>query len=139
MRPMRHPSSPLAWAIKRQENMHTKILRYNLATYCCCRDFEVMGALKPMFLTVSFVFLGAFHFSEHAEAVHSAGHRSGDMLEKCKVSAKLCKKEDLIPEHLDMFDSYFSDIMLKKCKISTVLCKKEDLLPEHLEELELTE
>ena len=62
-----------------------------------------------------------------------------DMLNQCKLSTVLCKKEDLLPEHLDILNWYLGEDMLNKCKLSTLLCKQEDLIPEHLEELGLIE
>ena len=62
-----------------------------------------------------------------------------DMLNTCTLSTVICKKGDLLPEHLDILNWHLSEDMLNTCKLSTVLCKQEDLIPEHLEELGLTE
>jgi hypothetical protein len=115
--------------------MAIDLFRINLTTNCFCFDFKVMGAWKQIFLTIFFVFLGAFHFSAHAETKQFATQVSEDMLRKCETSATICKKEDLIPKHLDELNWHVSEEMLKRCKISALLCKKEDLNPEHLAEL----
>ena len=81
--------------------MGTNLFSNIVATYCFCRDFEIIGALIQIFLAISFVFLGAFHFSAHAKTKQSAGHLSEEMLKTCIISATLCKKEDLLPEHLE--------------------------------------
>jgi hypothetical protein len=132
---MRHPSSPLAWVIKRQGDMATDLFRINSTTYCLRVDFKVMEGWKQIFLTIFFVFSGAFHFSAHAETRQFATQVSEDMLKICKTSATLCKKEDLIPKHLDELNWHVSEEMLKRCKISALICKKENLNPEHLAEL----
>ena len=81
--------------------------------------------------------LTPLHFSyARAEESPLSKGLSLDMLNKCKLSIVLCKKEELLPEHLDILNWHLSEDMLKSCKLSTVLCKKEELLREHLNELE---
>ena len=116
--------------------MDTNLSRYSLTADYFCRNFGVVGASKQIFLAISIVFLVAFHFSAHADTSQSAYQLSEDMLKDCKISKTPCKKEELIPEHLDMLNRHLSENMLLLCKISKTLCKEEDLIPEHLEELE---
>ena len=59
---------------------------------------------KNLFLAIFAIitFLTPLHVS-HARAEESSRYKrlSLDMLNTCKLSTVLCKKEDLIPEHLE--------------------------------------
>ena len=92
-----------------------------------------MSKNLPLAIFAITTFLTLSHVSyAQAEEIPLSKRLSLDLLNTCKISMVLCKKEDLLPEHLDIINRHSSEVMLNTCKTSIVLCKKENLLHEHL-------